>query len=234
MDGAGYFKRLAFIVRRSISGSCCVALLIRSMDALRYFDIIGSTTNGGPADATKMIPIRLYEIAFRSSNLGYAAAIGHRRCWCCRSVAKHVPADPAGVGGWRDERQECRRPRASACRCCSCVASSCCGRSYPIVWMVLILDQAEPGPDRERRRRSASRRRWINYRALFSCGNDVAAVHRQLDLRRRASRRSSPSCSAALAATGSRARASAARSTSRSGSSPSGWCRSRRSCCRCS
>ena len=46
------------------------------MDAIRYFDIIYNTTNGGPADATKIVPIRLYETAFRFFDLGYAAAIG--------------------------------------------------------------------------------------------------------------------------------------------------------------
>ena len=76
MDGAGYFKRLRFIVLPMIAGVLIVALLIRSMDAIRYFDIITNTTNGGPADATKIVPIRLYETAFRFFDLGYAAAIG--------------------------------------------------------------------------------------------------------------------------------------------------------------
>jgi multiple sugar transport system permease protein len=53
-----------------------VALLIRSMDVVRYFDIITVTTNGGPADATKIIPLRLYEASFRFFDLGYAAVIG--------------------------------------------------------------------------------------------------------------------------------------------------------------
>jgi multiple sugar transport system permease protein len=76
MDGAGYFKRLRYVVLPMISGVLIVALLIRSMDAIRYFDIITNTTNGGPADATKIVPIRLYETAFRFFDLGYAAAIG--------------------------------------------------------------------------------------------------------------------------------------------------------------
>ena len=59
-----------------ITGVLIVALLIRSMDAIRYFDIIWNTTNGGPADATKVVPIRLYDTAFRFFDLGYAAAIG--------------------------------------------------------------------------------------------------------------------------------------------------------------
>jgi multiple sugar transport system permease protein len=64
------------VVMPMISGVLIVALLIRSMDAIRYFDIITNTTNGGPADATKIVPIRLYETAFRFFDLGYAAAIG--------------------------------------------------------------------------------------------------------------------------------------------------------------
>jgi multiple sugar transport system permease protein len=76
MDGASYWARLKDIVLPMLAGVIVVALLIRSMDAIRYFDIITNTTNGGPADATKIVPIRLYETAFRFFDLGYAAAIG--------------------------------------------------------------------------------------------------------------------------------------------------------------
>jgi multiple sugar transport system permease protein len=76
VDGANYWQRLRHMVMPFISGVVIVALLIRSMDAIRFFDIIFITTNGGPADSTKIIPIRLYETAFRFFELGYAAAIG--------------------------------------------------------------------------------------------------------------------------------------------------------------
>ncbi|MEV0405184.1 sugar ABC transporter permease [Actinoallomurus sp. NPDC050550] len=76
VDGASFWMTLRFIILPSISNVLLVALLIRSMDAIRYFDIIWVTTNGGPADATKIVPIRLYETAFRFFDLGYAAAIG--------------------------------------------------------------------------------------------------------------------------------------------------------------
>jgi multiple sugar transport system permease protein len=76
VDGATYGQQLRHIVLPMISGVVIVALLVRSMDAIRYFDIIYNTTNGGPADATKIVPIRLYETAFRFFDLGYAAAIG--------------------------------------------------------------------------------------------------------------------------------------------------------------
>jgi multiple sugar transport system permease protein len=76
VDGAPGWMALRYIIFPAISNVLLVALLIRSMDAIRYFDIIWVTTNGGPADATKIVPVRLYETAFRFFDLGYAAAIG--------------------------------------------------------------------------------------------------------------------------------------------------------------
>lgn len=76
LDGAGPWRTFRNIVLPSIQGILLVALLIRSMDAVRYFDIIMVTTNGGPADATKLVPLRLFEAAFRFFDFGYAAVIG--------------------------------------------------------------------------------------------------------------------------------------------------------------
>jgi multiple sugar transport system permease protein len=76
VDGAGYWRRFWHIALPSISGIVVVALLIRSMDALRYFDIVWQVTGGGPANATKIIPMSIYEVAFRFLQLGYAAAMG--------------------------------------------------------------------------------------------------------------------------------------------------------------
>ena len=76
VDGATFFQRLRHVVFPQMTEILLVALLIRAMDAIRYFDIIWVTTNGGPANATKIIPIRLYEIAFKFFDFGYAAVIG--------------------------------------------------------------------------------------------------------------------------------------------------------------
>lgn len=76
IDGASYLQRLFRIVLPLLSHIILIALLIRSMDAIRFFDTIALTTNGGPADTTKVVAIRLYETAFRFFHLGYAAAIG--------------------------------------------------------------------------------------------------------------------------------------------------------------
>jgi multiple sugar transport system permease protein len=76
VDGANYWMRLWNMVFPLIGGVVVVALLIRAMDAIRYFDVVWLATAGGPADATKIIPLRLYDQAFRFFHLGYAAAIG--------------------------------------------------------------------------------------------------------------------------------------------------------------
>ena len=51
-----------------------VALLIRSMDALRIFDHIYIMTMGGPGGATEVSSLYLYKTAFKFSDFGYAAA----------------------------------------------------------------------------------------------------------------------------------------------------------------
>ena len=77
VDGAGPLRTLTAVVLPQMRSILLVALLIRSMDAIRYYDIITGTTNGGPADSTKIIPLRLYEYAFRFNNqLGNAAVLG--------------------------------------------------------------------------------------------------------------------------------------------------------------
>ena len=48
VDGATYLQRLRHIVLPDDRRRVIVALLMRSMDAIRYFDIIHNTTNGGP------------------------------------------------------------------------------------------------------------------------------------------------------------------------------------------
>ncbi|WP_208109284.1 carbohydrate ABC transporter permease [Enemella evansiae] len=77
VDGAGYFRTLFTIVIPQMRGVILVALLVRSMDAVRFYDIITATTNGGPADSTKIIPLKLYELAFRfNDQIGRAAVVG--------------------------------------------------------------------------------------------------------------------------------------------------------------
>lgn len=77
VDGAGFFRQVLSIMVPQMKPIVLVALLVRTMDAIRYYDIITATTNGGPADATKIVPLKLYEFAFRFNNqIGHAAVLG--------------------------------------------------------------------------------------------------------------------------------------------------------------
>lgn len=75
VDGASFIQRLRYITLPLLKPVFIVALLIRSMDLLRYIDHLMVTTAGGPADATKILAIRIYENAFRFFKLGYASAM---------------------------------------------------------------------------------------------------------------------------------------------------------------
>lgn len=88
IDGAQGWRLLRSVIFPSISGVLLVALLIRAMDAIRYFDIITITTNGGPANGTKIIPVRLYETAFRFLDFGYAAVLGLVMLACSIVIAQ--------------------------------------------------------------------------------------------------------------------------------------------------
>lgn len=52
-----------------------VALLLRTIDALKTFDQVYVLTGGGPGDATELLALYAYRVNFRMWNLGYGAAV---------------------------------------------------------------------------------------------------------------------------------------------------------------
>ncbi|MFC4766763.1 carbohydrate ABC transporter permease [Effusibacillus consociatus] len=76
VDGADFLQKLRYIILPLVYQTILVALLIRSMDILRFVDTIKITTEGGPADSTKTIGYYLLEVAFRFQDFGTAAALG--------------------------------------------------------------------------------------------------------------------------------------------------------------
>jgi multiple sugar transport system permease protein len=76
VDGASGWQKVRYILLPMVRRMIVVALLIRSMDILRYVDVITITTEGGPADATKTIGYYLMQVAFRFQDIGTAAALG--------------------------------------------------------------------------------------------------------------------------------------------------------------
>ena len=75
IDGAAYWQQLIYNTIPMLKQIIIVALLIRTMDILRFYDTIMVNTGGGPADATNILAIRIFEHGFRQYNFGYASVL---------------------------------------------------------------------------------------------------------------------------------------------------------------
>jgi multiple sugar transport system permease protein len=75
LDGANEWQKLWYLTLPMLKSVIFVALIIRTMDILRYFTTFLVTTRGGPADATKIMSIAVYDTAFQAYRMGYAATL---------------------------------------------------------------------------------------------------------------------------------------------------------------
>jgi multiple sugar transport system permease protein len=75
VDGAGYWTQFRYITLPLIWPYLMIALIIRTIDALKTFDTIFVITGGGPGTASETINIFLYQQAFAFIKLGYASAV---------------------------------------------------------------------------------------------------------------------------------------------------------------
>ena len=76
IDGADAWEAFRYVTYPLIKPAIAIALVLRSMDLLRFFDKIFITTRGGPADATKVIGMFIYEQGLGQLDYGVAAALG--------------------------------------------------------------------------------------------------------------------------------------------------------------
>jgi multiple sugar transport system permease protein len=75
IDGAGKWKRFTTITLPLLKSSILVALLFRTLDAFRVFDLIYVLTGGGPANSTEVISLYAYKIMFSQTNFGQGSAL---------------------------------------------------------------------------------------------------------------------------------------------------------------
>ncbi len=75
IDGANGWQKFRYITFPMILPFMMVAVIIRSIDALKSFDIIFAMTQGGPGTASETINIYLYNVAFAYYDIGYGSAI---------------------------------------------------------------------------------------------------------------------------------------------------------------
>jgi multiple sugar transport system permease protein len=75
VDGAGAWRRFRHITWPLIRPALLVALLFRTIDAFRVFDLAFVMTHGGPADATNVLQLYGYKKMFVEGWMGYGSAI---------------------------------------------------------------------------------------------------------------------------------------------------------------
>ena len=76
MDGANAWQRFRYVTLPNLRYLLVVASTLDIINTIRHYDIIGVMTAGGPAGATEVLPVLLYNTAFRGNRFGEAAAIG--------------------------------------------------------------------------------------------------------------------------------------------------------------
>lgn len=74
IDGARSKRILFDHILPMIRYPIAVALVLRLLDAFRVYDIVYMTTRGGPIDATETMSWQIYDLGFKSFDIGYAAA----------------------------------------------------------------------------------------------------------------------------------------------------------------
>lgn len=76
VDGASGWPMLRHVVFPMLKPIILFVLVIRTMDAIRFFDIIYVLTGGGPGTSTETITMYTYALGFRSLEIGKASALG--------------------------------------------------------------------------------------------------------------------------------------------------------------
>jgi ABC-type sugar transport system permease subunit len=77
MDGAGGGTVFFRVTLPCIGWPVLVTLILRTVEAVRVFDIIYIMTRGGPASSTKVTTFLVWEIVFRYHNLGMGSALAY-------------------------------------------------------------------------------------------------------------------------------------------------------------
>lgn len=75
LDGAGQWREFTTVTLPGLRGEVSVVLSINLINALRAFDVIKTTTDGGPGDQTQVMALYMINSAFGANQAGYGTAI---------------------------------------------------------------------------------------------------------------------------------------------------------------
>jgi multiple sugar transport system permease protein len=105
IDGASKWRQFVTITLPLLKSSILVALLFRTLDAFRVFDLIYVLTGGGPANSTETISILAYKVLFSQTNFGEGSALAVIVFICVAIISaiyiKILGADFISEGGKR-------------------------------------------------------------------------------------------------------------------------------------
>jgi multiple sugar transport system permease protein len=77
VDGASAWQTFRFVTFPLLRPVLFVAVVWRTIDLFRIFDVVFSLTGGGPYNATETISLFAYRQGFASFNLGFASAVSY-------------------------------------------------------------------------------------------------------------------------------------------------------------
>ncbi len=77
IDGASPVQTFCFITVPMLAPTFTVALLLRSINALKTYDLIYVLTKGGPGTTTEMLSYHIYKQAFTYLKIGEASAMSY-------------------------------------------------------------------------------------------------------------------------------------------------------------
>ena len=75
IDGANAWQSFWYITLPGIRAAIVVAVILRSIDALKTFDIIYVITQGGPGTASETLNVFAFRTGFEFFRAGYAATL---------------------------------------------------------------------------------------------------------------------------------------------------------------
>lgn len=76
LDGGGWFAELRVVTLPSLRNEFGVLVILTIIAALSSFDVIFTSTRGGPGHATTVPGIEIYRLAFGERQIGLASALG--------------------------------------------------------------------------------------------------------------------------------------------------------------
>jgi multiple sugar transport system permease protein len=75
VDGASSLQKLVYVTVPLMRTTMMVNLIMITVFTITYFDIIYALTGGGPQNATDVLPLHMYTLAFRDFQFGGGAAV---------------------------------------------------------------------------------------------------------------------------------------------------------------